>query len=242
MRTCTNVTRDACDESGKSGETFCYCKKELCNTPERKLSDPPNVAASQARREGVARALHSGSSPLNSATSDDEDLTKFGGKKHELTEGSGDEDNNSDDAYYDTTYFGEYDDDDDDDEDGDANAEDSDTAASPGDVDMTEPPPFIVEEEIAKWDSKFDIGGKQTDEKKDKKVDHVDNDIDFEEGEETKGRKAVSGGSNVGNVHDPSDRKTVHVINAGTVPGSSTALTLLIPPIAFILVAKFVLY
>lgn len=241
MRTCTNMSRDACDESDKSGETLCYCKKELCNTPERKLSDPPNVAASQSRREGVARALHSGSSPLNSATSDDEDLTKFGGKKHEGSEGSegsGDGDN-SDDTYYDTTYFGEYDDEDDDDEDGDANAEDSDTAASPGDVDMTEPPPFIVEEDIARFDSKFDIGGRKTDEKKDKKVDHnVDNDIDFEEGEEAKGRKAASGG---GNVHDPSDRKTVHVINAGTVPGSSSALSLLIPHIAFILVAKFVL-
>ena len=181
LRTCATVSREDCKEE-KSGETFCYCNNDLCNTPDRKLSDPRFIAPSHLRREGVARALQSGSS-LNSATSDDEDLTK-----NRSSEGSGDGDSED---YYDATYFGEYEDDDEDSNDG----RDTPAASPPGDVDVTEPPPFIVEEEIAKWKPKD--GEKNVD----KNQPIADNDIEFEDGDdETKQRK---GGAN---VHDPSGR------------------------------------
>ena len=102
------MSREDCKED-KNGETICYCKNDLCNTPERKLSDPSfaavaaSTSAHHPRREGVARALHSGSK-LNSATTDDEDFGK--NRHHDDDEGSGEEE------YYDTTYFDEYDDDD----------------------------------------------------------------------------------------------------------------------------------
>ena len=243
MRTCATISRDECKEE-KSGETFCFCKNDLCNTPDPKLSDVAfGMSASQhttsqhPRREGVARALQSSSS-LNSATTDDEDLTKFGSKnKIEASEGSGDSDSEGDENYYDTTYFGEYDEDD---EDSDAAKTDEDSDASPpGDVDMTEPPPFIVEEEIANWNSKFGDGTDNKSDNKsiDKKVDkkeNADNDIDFEESDESKDRKTETG-----NVHSPTDRK--HIINRAAVLGSNTALSILTSQLAFIVMAKMIL-
>ena len=35
-----------------SGTTYCYCKKPACNTPEKKLADPP-VAARTEEDEGI---------------------------------------------------------------------------------------------------------------------------------------------------------------------------------------------
>jgi hypothetical protein len=62
-----------------------------------KLSYPGFGVASSPRREGVARALHSSSS-LNAATSDDEDLS---GKLRHAIEGSGDDDDEDSDDFYD---------------------------------------------------------------------------------------------------------------------------------------------
>ena len=48
MRSCAPIAIDDCKEA--NGINYCYCKKEGCNTPERKLSDPhkPGLGHSQA--------------------------------------------------------------------------------------------------------------------------------------------------------------------------------------------------
>merc|ERR1712106_664532 len=38
MRTCSRVSVDDCKQA--NGVTYCYCKSEACNTPDRKLSNP----------------------------------------------------------------------------------------------------------------------------------------------------------------------------------------------------------
>ena len=48
MRSCAPIAIEDCKEA--NGINYCYCKKEGCNTPERKLSDPhkPGLGHSQA--------------------------------------------------------------------------------------------------------------------------------------------------------------------------------------------------
>jgi hypothetical protein len=212
MRTCSTVFREDCKEE-KSSETYCHCKNNLCNTPERKLSDPGFGAPSHSRREGVARALLQSGTPLNSAMSDDEDLAK----SHHI-EGSGDSDNED---YFDATYFGEYEDDGEDSDDA------TDAAASPpGDVDVTEPPPFIVEEEIAKWKPK--LGDKIV----------KDGDIDFEDG----GDDTIKW-KDGGNVNDPSERNinsNKRITNGALNVVPCTALLLFVSQLVLVLVAKLI--
>ncbi len=38
MRTCAPIAFEECKEA--NGVTYCYCKNELCNNPDNKLSDP----------------------------------------------------------------------------------------------------------------------------------------------------------------------------------------------------------
>jgi len=106
---------------------------------------------------------------------------------------------------------------------------------------MTEPPPFIIEEEIANWNSKY--GGAHGDKTTEKKSDkNVDNDIDFEDGNDaSKDRKAS-------NVHDPGDRKKGGGDKPTVVNGSSKTIlapkllspSMLFSNFAFILVVKFI--
>ena len=182
--------------------------------------------------------MHTGST-LNSATTDDEDFGRKHRTQSDETEGSGD------DEFYDATYFGEYDDEDesdgDSDGDGDAHSSDeNDSASPPGDVDMTEPPPFIIEEEIATWNNKF--GGSSGD-KKTSGDKHGNNDIDFEDNNDgSKDRKPS-------NVHNPNDRSNSNgnnnsgsnkrITNAATKASADSKISaLLISNVAFIVAAK----
>lgn len=177
---------------------------------------------------------------MNSATTDDEDFSRKHRPQGDDQEGSGD------DEFYDSTYFGEYEDDDDGDgeSDGDGHSSDeSDSASSPGDVDMTEPPPFIIEEEIASWNNKF--GSSSSDKKTSPSDKHGNNDIDFEDNADaTKDRKPS-------NVHNPNDRNNNNnnhsggsssnkrIINAAAKLSSGSKIsTLLISNLAFIVAAK----
>ena len=88
----------------------------------------------------------------------------------------------------------------------------------PGDVDVTEPPPFI-QEEIANWKSKF---GVESSDKKTKNT-NADNDIDFDDSingvvvDDSKARKPPS------NVHDPDVRKNVGDVKRITNASSKTS-------------------
>ena len=135
MRSCAPIAIEDCKEA--NGINYCYCKKEGCNTPERKLSDPhkPDLGKSQA----AARVSQEHSQSF-SRYFDDEDLN----------EGSGE----WGDFYYDDYNYIE-------------STADSDFRHSPGggghhldtddteygeegahdDSDMTEPPPYLDLEE-----------------------------------------------------------------------------------------------
>ena len=126
MRSCAPIAIEDCKEA--NGINYCYCKKEGCNTPERKLSDPhkPGLGHSQA-------AARISSDQSFGRYFDDEDLS----------EGSG----QWGDFYYDDyNYLGSTDDssvrphdrDTDDTEYGEGAHDDS---------DLTEPPPYLDLEE-----------------------------------------------------------------------------------------------
>ena len=74
MRTCAKIAFEECKVA--NGVTYCYCKSELCNNPDRKLSDPgSNLVSSRDQLiiEHASSSSHQG---------DDEDYDEY--------EGSGD--------------------------------------------------------------------------------------------------------------------------------------------------------
>ena len=75
MRSCAPIAIEDCKEA--NGINYCYCKKEGCNTPERKLSDPhkPDLGKSQA----AARVSQEHSQSF-SRYFDDEDLNEGSGE------------------------------------------------------------------------------------------------------------------------------------------------------------------
>ena len=129
MRSCAPIAIEDCKEA--NGINYCYCKKEGCNTPDRKLSEPhkphkPDIGKSQA-----AARVSADHGQFNRYF-DDEDIG----------EGSGE----WGDFYYDDYNYigghsvggGGHHFDTDDSEFGDGAHDDS---------DMTEPPPFVVQED-----------------------------------------------------------------------------------------------
>lgn len=142
MRTCAPIAFDDCRKA--NGINYCYCKKEGCNTPERRLQSPdqPEVAASSSLGQSQAAARVAVSDKSFTRFFDDEDMG----------EGSGD----WGDFYYDDYNYGYY-----------PSQEFDDSEPGLGgrdDEDMTEPPPFLdletpVQEHEATHRHKFDRGG-----------------------------------------------------------------------------------
>jgi hypothetical protein len=115
IRTCAPISIEDCKIA--NGVTYCYCKHELCNSPDRKLSDPGSGIASSSH---VAREIHLNTQlTIKTATADDEDL--YADEEYSDI-GSGNE------PYYpdDDNVF--------------------DPEDYPDTSDQTEPPPFIVDE------------------------------------------------------------------------------------------------
>ena len=122
MRTCAPIAFDDCREA--NGINYCYCKKEGCNTPERKLQSPENTephhqVSNLGQSQAAARVAVS-----------DKSFTRFFDDE-DMAEGSGD----WGDFYYDDYNYGYY-----------PSQEFDDT--EPGDggrdgEDITEPPPFL---------------------------------------------------------------------------------------------------
>jgi len=132
MRTCAPIAIEDCKEA--NGINYCYCKKEGCNTPERKLSDPENNDTFSSLGDSQAAARVSSSYPSYTRVAvSDKSFTRYFDDE-DLDEGSGD----WGDFYYDDYnyidkgdyYGGAYDDS----EYGDGGRDDE---------DMTEPPPFL---------------------------------------------------------------------------------------------------
>ena len=118
MRTCARVSVDDCKEV--NGVMYCYCRHNLCNSPDRKLADPPKQ-----------HHHHHKQHPKDTSSSgypqygDDED--------QDGEEGSGGHDmyNYDDDAHDDLFDYGD----------------DDEESSYPTDYsDMTEPPPSIKQE------------------------------------------------------------------------------------------------
>lgn len=62
MRICSKIAYSRCQELG--GTTYCYCKNDLCNTPEMKLADPPKLVGTSKpgyRQKPVEQDLSEGS-------------------------------------------------------------------------------------------------------------------------------------------------------------------------------------
>lgn len=114
MRTCAPISVDDCKEA--NGVTYCYCRSPLCNTPDKKLSDPRSSfqknTVSNHEEESDGLTINTASAQMSVSDHDDEDLL----------EGSGD---------YDDTYYPE-----------DYHEEEEYADYS----DQTDPPPFIVDE------------------------------------------------------------------------------------------------
>ena len=141
MRTCAPIAFDDCRKA--NGINYCYCKKEGCNTPERRLQSPeqPQEAASSlGQSQAAARVAVS-----------DKSFTRFFDDEDMGHEGSGD----WGDFYYDDYNYGYY-----------PSQEFDDSEPGLGgrdDEDITEPPPFLdletpVQEHEATHRHKFDRG------------------------------------------------------------------------------------
>ena len=147
MRTCAPIAFDDCRKA--NGINYCYCKKEGCNTPERRLQSPENAdtgvqhtASSLGQSQAAARVAVS-----------DKSFTRFFDDE-DMGEGSGD----WGDFYYDDYNYGYY-----------PSQEFDDSEPGLGgrdDEDITEPPPFLdletpVQEHEATHHHKFDRGRPQ---------------------------------------------------------------------------------
>ena len=105
MRECSRVGIDDCKEA--NGVTYCYCRGNMCNTPERKLLDVKELytpSKNMMSIEGSADYSLPGFSAQNlHYLHDDEDLSSD-------SEGSGDEyaEFYYDDYMYDKELLGEY--------------------------------------------------------------------------------------------------------------------------------------
>lgn len=137
MRTCARVAVDDCKEV--YGVMYCYCRHNLCNSPDRKLADPP-------------KTHHHRQHPKDTSTPSDYDSSLFeGGEEEEGSGGGGDMYNYDGESNHDLFDYG-------DDDDDDSNYR---TDYSDG----TEPPPAIkqeLEDEYKKiekelLDNNFDI-------------------------------------------------------------------------------------
>jgi len=144
MRTCAPIAFDDCRKA--NGINYCYCKKEGCNTPERRLQSPDkpeqvhkHSASSLGQSQAAARVAVS-----------DKSFTRFFDDE-DMSEGSGD----WGDFYYDDYNYGYY-----------PSQEFDDSEPGLGgrdDEDITEPPPFLdleqpVHEHEATHRNKFDRG------------------------------------------------------------------------------------
>ena len=148
MRTCAPIGIDDCKKA--NSVNYCYCSKDGCNTPDRRLSQPEGWAESKPRHgheldlsapriqatDRLTDKKHS-PVPVNQPPTDDEDAE----------EGSGGDDWGSFyyDSYYDTLYDKNLG--------GGLNYDTEPGFGDPDNADMTEPPPFIeqeLEEELEK--------------------------------------------------------------------------------------------
>jgi len=147
MRTCAPIAIEDCKKA--NGINYCYCKKEGCNTPERRLSDPERTGKQAG---GTEKKFLDHSEAGHVAPS----ITKFSDlhlDDEDLGEGSG----GWGDFYYDDYNYGNYDQDY---TDMDADLKDSsasmgnwhdpytddtevDGDGAPDYSDVTDPPPFI---------------------------------------------------------------------------------------------------
>jgi len=147
MRTCAPIAIEDCKKA--NGINYCYCKKEGCNTPERRLSDPERTGKKAGDKTSLDRSEAGYVSPSVSRFSDihmdDEDMVEGSG-------GWGD-------FYYDDYNYGHYDQDYSEDKDADRHGiaathrtdfygSYTDDTEPDGDgvhdySDVTNPPPFI---------------------------------------------------------------------------------------------------
>ena len=88
QRTCARIGIDDCKKA--NAVNYCYCSKEACNTPERRLAEA-GWATGETRRTGHELDLTAGGPPV-----DDEDLG--------AVEGSGEFDWDHPSFYYDQYY------------------------------------------------------------------------------------------------------------------------------------------
>jgi len=161
MRTCAPIAIEDCKKA--NGINYCYCKKEGCNTPERRLSDPERTGKQAG---GPEKKFLDHSEAGHVAPS----ITKFSDlhlDDEDMSEGSG----GWGDFYYDDYNYGNYDQEEYTDIDGD-HRDSSATSGSWNDPytddteveegahdysDVTDPPPFLDLEEPKKGPKhKFD--------------------------------------------------------------------------------------
>jgi len=145
MRTCAPIAIEDCKKA--NGINYCYCKKEGCNTPERRLSDPERTGKQAG---GGEKKFLEHTEAGHVAPS----ITKFSDlhlDDEDLSEGSG----GWGDFYYDDYNYGNYDQDytdmDADLKDSSASmgnwqdpyTDDEDVDGAPDYSDVTDPPPFL---------------------------------------------------------------------------------------------------